>query len=343
MLTLKSFTMGQLLVRQCFGIDIAKGDFTASLCRHYSAGDVLFSDTVTFENSRKGFNQFLRWCQKISEPSVPATYLMEATGIYFEPLAYHLHRIHKHVSVLLPNKVKHYAKSLNIKTKTDAVDARVIARFGTERQHPEWQPPKEIYKKLRELTRLCGDLKKERTVFSNRTRSTEAGESPNSFVLKANNRVIKELDNLIEKCEKEIAALVEGDIELRERFEKLMTIKGIGLTTLAVVIAETQGFALISNRKQLASYAGYDVVQRESGSSVKGKTRISKKGNSRIRAAMHFPALVSCRFNQNMKNDYLRIIEHKTSKMVGATAVQRKLLLLIYTLWKNNDTFKEEM
>ena len=85
--------MGQLLLRQCFGIDIAKGDFTASLCRHYSAGEVLFSDTATFENSRKGFNQFLRWCQKVSEPSVSATYLMEATGIYFEPLAYHLHRI----------------------------------------------------------------------------------------------------------------------------------------------------------------------------------------------------------------------------------------------------------
>lgn len=79
-----------------------------------------------------------------------------------------------------------------------------------------------------------------------------------------------------------------------------MTIKGVGLITIAIVVGKTQGFAMINNCKQLASYAGYDIVQRESGTSVKGKTSISKKGNSRIRVAMHFPALVSSQFNKSL-------------------------------------------
>ena len=84
----------------------------------------------------------------------------------------------------------------------------------------------------------------------------------------------------------------------------------------------------------MASYAGYDIVERQSGTLVKGQTRISKKGNTRIRACMHFPALVTSRFNTDLKQDYQRIIENKASKMVGVTAIQRKLLLLMYALWK---------
>lgn len=89
------------------------------------------------------------------------------------------------------------------------------------------------------------------------------------------------------------------------------------------------------------SYAGYDVVQRESGTSIKGKTRISKKGNRYIRNALYFPAMVATRFNPDIKANYLRIIMKKPSKMVGQVAIQRKLLVLLYTLWKNNTSFIE--
>jgi transposase len=101
-------------------------------------------------------------------------------------------------------------------------------------------------------------------------------------------------------------------------------------------------FEHFNNIKQLTSFAGYDVVQRESGSSVKGKTKISKKGNSYIRKAMYFPAVVSCTHNPIMKNVYVRVIQNKPSKMVGQVAIQRKLLSLIFTLWKNGTTFNPE-
>ncbi|WP_198170323.1 transposase [Mucilaginibacter arboris] len=91
----------------------------------------------------------------------------------------------------------------------------------------------------------------------------------------------------------------------------------------------------------MSSYAGYDVVQRESGTSIKGKTKISKKGNRYIRNALYFPAMVACRYNPVLKENYLRIIQKKTSKMIGQVAIQRKLLALMYTLWKNDTEFIE--
>jgi hypothetical protein len=107
---------------------------------------------------------------------------MEATGIYYESLAYHLSRLNLQVSVVLNNKVKHFSKSLNIKTKTDIVDARIIGKMGVERTLELWEPPDTIYKKLLSLTRLYTDLKKEKTTFTNRLDSCNSGESPLLFM-----------------------------------------------------------------------------------------------------------------------------------------------------------------
>jgi len=128
---------------------------------------------------------------------------------------------------------------------------------------------------------------------------------------------------------------------LAEKVNKVLTIKGAGIMTIAVILAETQGFKFTQNIRQLCSYAGYDVVQRESGTSVLGKTKISKKGNSWIRGALHFSALVASRHNPVLMKTYQRINKKKAYRMVGATALQRKILVLIYTLWKNDDVFDE--
>jgi len=134
--------------------------------------------------------------------------------------------------------------------------------------------------------------------------------------------------------------LISQDAWLERKVADLRTIKGLGLITIAIIIAETQGFQQITNAKQLTSYAGYDVVQRESGSSISGNPRISKKGNNRIRAALHFPSLVASRWNDELKAVFIRINKGKVSKMIGATALQRKILILAYSLWKNDTVYK---
>lgn len=120
------------LIQQSIGIDIAKESFSACVCQRDLSGDELLSEVAEFRNNKTGFNQFVKWSWKFTQSSSELINVMEATGSYFENLAHHLYNLKQQVSVLLPNKVNHYAKSLNVKTKTDFVDARVIAKLGVE-------------------------------------------------------------------------------------------------------------------------------------------------------------------------------------------------------------------
>jgi len=299
------------------------------------------SKVVELKNSKAGFNQLIRWVRKLIKPDVSVFFVMEATGNHYESLTYHLLGLKQQVAVLLPNKVAHYAKSLNVKTKTDAVDARVIAQLGTERKLRLWEPPRPIFKQLKELTRQYTELQREKTVFTNRLDSLKSGHKPLPFVLESNKAMVRTLKQQIQKCDKEIEKLIMSDEWLWSKMKKVLSIKGVGITSASIIVAETQGFEFVQNIRQLTSYAGLDVVRRESGTSVMGNTRISKKGNGRIRAALYFPALVAVQHNMDLRTKYLRIKEGKPSKMIGITALQRRILILIYTLWRKDEEYQE--
>lgn len=325
--------------KQCVGIDISKATFTACLCYLKEDGSPCYSEVQSFKNQKPGYNQLLRWVRKNSKPDSELVFLMEATGVYYESLAHHLSAIKQTVHVVLPNTSKHYFSSLNIKTKTDRVDARVLSRFGVERAHKVWTPPNPTLLELRNITRYYVQLQEQKTSLNNIKLSKEDAHDVQRFILQSNKRLIAQIDKQLKLCKEKVEALVNSDEKLFQRISKIMTIKGVGLMTIATIVAETQGFEHVRNVKQLVSYAGYDVVQRESGSSIKGKTRISKKGNRYIRNALFFPAMVSCRFNPDLKQTYQRIIKGKPAKMIGQVAIQRKLLILIYTLWKKNQEY----
>lgn len=325
--------------KHCVGIDISQKDFTACLCSLKEDFELNFSEVAVFPNSKQGFNQLNRWVNRQVKSKEPISFLMEATGVYYENLAYHLSKIKKQVHVVLPNKSKHYFASLNIKSKTDSIDAKVLSQFGVERKHTLWQQPKEIYIQLRNLTRYLVQLQEQRTSLSNIEHSKQAAHEMQSFILSSNRKLIKGIDKQIDSCKLEIEKLVSSDEELNQRIEKICTIKGVGFMTVVTIVAETLGFDQFRSLKQLASYSGYDIVQRESGTSIKGKSRISKKGNRYIRKALYFPAMVASRHNEELKNFYHRVNENKPSKMIGQVAVQRKLLALVYTLWKNNEIY----
>jgi transposase len=324
------------------GIDISKDSFTACISTKTDKGLLTFSEVGNFKNEKSGFNQFLKWTRKTCKFSGNVNYLMEATGVYYERLAVHLDRLKFEVNVVLPNTSKHYFSSLNVKTKTDKVDAKILSQLAIERSHKAWHAPKGIYLELRNLTRYHLQLQEQKTAFANFKHSKDEANFTQDFILKLNQKMLDQIDQQIEKVKQEIEKLCKSDPELWSKISKLLTIKGVGILTIATLIAETDGFLNTKSAKQLASYAGYDVIQRESGSSIKGKTRISKKGNRYIRNALYFPAMVACRYNPQLKDNYTRIIQKKESKMVGQVAIQRKLLLLIYTLWKNDTTFDPE-
>ncbi len=329
--------------RQCVGIDISKDKFTACLFMYDRGSDVgCCTESIDFPQSKTGFNQLVKWSRREAQKGFPMPFLMEPTSTYYEKLAYHLHKIGQTVYIVLPNKARKFCEYEGIKTKTDPMDARCLALMGcVSRKLRPWEPPKAIYHELRQLTRLRADLTKMQTQLLNHIESVDHMESVDKEVRKCYGKLLESVRKQLEKNEKDIEAKVAQDEELQERVKRIATAKGIRATTIVCVIAETEGFHLINNRKQLTSYAGLDVVAKQSGKDDP-KHVISKKGNANIRAALYMPALSAARCNRQMKEAYRRICgKHPDAKMISVTAVMRRLLLLIYTLWKNGEEYDE--
>lgn len=129
------------------------------------------------------------------------------------------------------------------------------------------------------------------------------------------------------------------DPYLADKIEKITSIPGIRFLSAIAIIAETNGFILIQNAKQLVSYAGLDVVHNSSGLKT-GKSRISKRGNKYIRLALYMPALSASKYINQLKQFYDRVNEKNSCKKIGLIGVARKLLVLVYTLWKNDEYFR---
>jgi transposase len=265
---------------------------------------------------------------------------MEATGVYYENIANYLFEKEYAVHVVLPNKAKKFAESLDIKSKTDKLDSKALGRLGAERKLSLWKPAEPIYKELKELTRERNKYIKIRTRIKNNIHALKHSLGPNKKSINRNNLLVKELDKLIKSTEKEMSEKLKTNQELSEKIEILTTIPGVGQTTAITVLAETDGFSQIQNSKQLCSYSGLDVQERESGK-WKGQSKISKKGNSHIRAALYFPALTTIKYSEQHKVFYQRIKQKKVKSKIALTAVSRKLLVLMYSMCKNNIKYEQ--
>ena len=321
------------------GVDMASKKFDACISVINDAQKTTILSTGSFGNTSEGFILMLKWVDKHCKEGLPLIFLMEATGIYYEQLAWFLYQEDKSVVVILANKARKYKEALGLKSKTDSIDARGLAQMACEQHLKAWTPISKGIYQLRLHTRQIEGIVSHITRFRNQLHAIMLcmyREPAIEKMIKAN-IVLLEKQKL--KLEKKIQALIDTDPILKERFDKICRIKGLGILTLAVIVAETDGFALIENQPQLVSYAGYDVVENQSGNRV-GKTKISKKGNSHIRRALHMPALNMVRYEQTpFVQLFGRILERSKIKMKGYTAVQKKLLVLIYTLWNKNEEY----
>jgi transposase len=240
---------------------------------------------------------------------------------------------------VLPNKAKHFIKSLNTKSKTDKIDSKALGQMGLERKLRAWQPIQPIFKEIKSLTRERSSLVKFRTQQKNSLHALKYSYEPNQERVERLEDTIDFLDAQIEKIERQLAVVLKKDPELKAKIKFIKTITGIDKLTASVVISETNGFMLIDNTRQLTSYSGLDVKLAESGK-WKGKSKISKQGNSHIRGALYLPALTLIRCNPQYKTFYNRIVAKKKINKIGITAVQRKLLILIYSIWKSQKNFQ---
>ncbi len=328
------------ILRQNLGIDIAKDSFVASFTVLLEGQIVKHKGTKLFKNNTKGFDEFLNWSHKFQDENVKLNFTMEATGVYYESLAYYLFGKNYIVHVLLPNKAKKFAESLNIKSKTDKIDSRILGQMGVERQLEEWILSSKIFRKLKTITRERQRLVEQRTMIKNQLHAEEHTAEPEKSSIRRMKNHIRYINGQIEKIENELKKIVASDNYVSEKIDKITTIPGVGFLTAVTIVGEAQGFDNFSSIKQLNSYAGYDIVLKESGN-LKGKTRISKKGNTHMRRALYMPSISTSTRSKTFKNFHDRLDKKKRNGLIVSTAVQRKLLGLIYTLWKNDTEYIE--
>jgi len=330
------------VLKQVVGIDVAQDELVICLGKMY---DDLTTELVahkTFINKAKGFTALVDWVAKLTDQANGLRFVMEATGVYHENLAYFLHEGQLEVSIVLPNKISNYARSLNTKTVTDKTSSEAITMFGLERKLDCWDPPRGIYKKLQQLTRERSQLVDERTMIKNQLHAEQSEARPNKKSIERAKKREELLNRQEKEIKQELADLIKTDEEVKNIVLLICTIPGIGFLTAVTVLAETNGFNLIRNKKQLTSYAGLDVKEKQSGTSVKSKPKISKKGNKHLRKAMHLPALAAIRHDERFKAIFARLVSKHGIKMKAAVAVQRKLLELIFTLFKTNSKFEKD-
>lgn len=326
------------ILKQNAGIDIAKDSFVASFIVVDEQQNIKCKGTRLFSNNLKGFDLFLNWCEKFQQENLEMNFTMEATGVYYESLAYYLSEKDFSISVLLPNIVKKFGESLNIKSKTDKIDSKIIGQMGAERKLPKWKISSKIYRELKTLTRERQRLVENRTAIKNQIHAEQHTAKPMKTTLTRLKNHVKYLNKQIESIEKELESKVSKDNYISKKVTRIITIPGIAFITAITIIAETQGFDNFTSMRQLSSFAGYDIRLRDSGKFV-GKTKISKKGNSHIRRALYMPSLSSIQHSNTYGKFYERLVEKKRNGLIAGVAVQRKLLGLIYTLWKSDSVY----
>lgn len=329
--------------RYCLGIDVSMDKLCVCLMTTKGKNRTI-KGTTNFTNDPSGHQKLLQWTKNHmdkNDTKSSCLFLMESTGSYHEEIAWFLYLQKEDVCIILANKVKYHAKSLNTKTKNDKSDSKVIADYGLTHTCPLWQPISAQIYKLRLRTRQLQDLYKIKTQISNKIHAFEHGGYDNSYAISNYEKILTEIKISIHNLEKELFTIIENDTILKAKYDKINKIYGVGIKVFSVIIAETNGFAGFTSIKQLISYAGYDVREHQSGKYT-GQCRISKRGNSRIRRALHLPAFTAVKSEKNAFRDLKdRIFERTKIKMKGYVAVQKKILCLIFTLWKKDVEYDE--
>lgn len=325
------------------GLDIASKKIDVCMSVIDRNQRVVVVSSSSFLNTLKGFKDLDDWIiRKQKEKEVPLVLCMEATGVYHENCALYFSERKYNTSIILPNKAKHYLISLGLKSKNDSIDAKGLSKMGAEQCLELWQPMGKFFYELRQFTRQHQNLQEQKTVFNNQLHALELAMYKNKKMIKQQKDIIKLFDKQIKELEKLMKNLIESDEVVKQKVANICKIKGIGLLSVATVLAETNGFELFKNYKQVVSYAGFDVVERESGMST-GKTKISKKGNSRIRRALFMPSFVAVKHKEKALVDlYERTFAKHGIKMKSYVAVQKKLLVLIYHIWKKNEEYNSD-
>lgn len=310
--------------RKIYGIDISKDVFD------------VYNDTrghSQLKNDSSGFKSLLK-----SLP-ISALVVMEATGYYHYRLAQFLHKNGVLVSVVNPLSVKRFIQMKLAKVKTDKSDAKSICEYGEFNDVPLYNALTDVQSECLQLFRLLDNYVKKSTATKNKIHGEATLGIPSKTVYSSLKRDLKHLKKEISVLENRLLELVKQDQQ--HQLTLLQTIPGIGLKTALFLIVVTDGFKKFETASQLCSYVGITPTIRESGSSVKGRSRISKVGNKKLRNLLFLAAFSACKYNKACKALFDRIVAKGKSKKLALIAVANKLLKQAFAIAKSGLPYDE--
>jgi transposase len=316
------------MTEPALGIDIAKLKF--NVCLINQSGKLRHK---VLPNTASGFEQLLDWLSRHGAQHVHAC--MEATGTYGEALSLFLHEAGHTVSVVNPAAIKAFAASRLSRTKTDRVDAELIARFCQAQAPLAWTPLPQEVRELQALMRRLESLVEMRVAEENRLSSGITVE----MVRQSVEEHLSYLNEQIKRCEELIRHHIDSHPTLKQQSKLLDSIPGIAETTAAHLLAELTDIKQYRSARQVAAYAGLVPRERRSGSSVRGRTRLSKIGNARLRRALYFPAITALRCSPFFQAWAEGLRKRGKCKMSVIGAAMRKLIHLAYGVLKTGKPF----
>lgn len=311
-----------------FGIDV-------------SAKELVLADvnnkSKTFSNNSSGHKQIFDFLKsRNSEVYV----CMEATGVYSLDIATVLSNVKGiNVMVVNPKSAKDFASACMNRSKTDRVDAHSLALYASKFDFIKWVPPSRQFYEIRIISRRIQALKQDIAAEKNRLHAYKATAFTPAIVIQSTIDNIKALLKLIKELHKQALLLIREDKALSQKFSLLTSISGIASLSAIYCLAEIAFLPDDITPKQLTAYAGLDPRKFESGTSIKKREAISKKGNAALRKALFLPALVAIRFNPIVKKFFINFVARGKQKKQAIVAIMRKFIHAILGMFKSNRPF----
>lgn len=297
------------------------------------------------DNSKQGIQSFFKHLKKeIQFQAQHTVFCMEYTGIYNAHILHYLHKKQMHICVESGLQIKQ-SSGLQ-RGKNDKVDAQRIAQYAYKNRDELrlWQPARPVIAQLKSLIGLRSRLVNALKQLSTPVQEVDGFVSKTSKKLVEKNcsHAIAALKKDIKRVESEIQALVKADPELDRIFTIVTSVKGVGAVVAAEVIVATNEFKDIREAKKFACYCGVAPFEHRSGSSIRGRTRVSKMGNKTIKTLMHLAALVATQYDEELHIYYKRKVEQGKNKMSVLNAVRNKLIHRIFACVKANRVYEKK-
>lgn len=321
------------------GVDISKDWFDAAASD--DSGDAASPRTRRFDNDPAGHAAFVAWLRRGAATS--ARVVIEATGTYGLDLALALHKSdHTSVMVVNPRLVRGFAQATAQRAKTDRADAATILRFAEAMPFEPWTPPAPEVVELRAIARRVATLTVERTREKNRLHALCASAAHSRLVARDIEVNIGHLGRRIDRMVAQAVALVGEHAALSQAYGHLTSIKGIAAKSAVALLPELLVLPAGMTAKQWVAHAGLDPREVTSGSSVRGRVRISKVGNVHVRRALYMPALVAVQREPRVGAFHAALVAAGKPAQVAYVAVMRKLLHAVHGMLKHGSDFDGE-